>query len=137
MPTPAAPNDDVDVTDSSGVLRDWRVVLAGGVAVLVSSVVTLVVRTGDPATADSYLSQVRAAAVVLADGSLVEGHDGMRVPDGATVRTGAGGAAVIGTAGRTVFLGSLTTVRVTDGVSQELQRGQVMIDARNGPRLGL
>jgi hypothetical protein len=137
MPSPASPIDDVDVTDSSGVLRDWRVVLAGGLAVLTSSVVTLVVRTGDPATADSYLSQVRAAAVQLADGSLVEAHDGMRVPNGATVRTGAGGAAVIGTAGRNVFLGSVTTVRVTDGVSQSLQRGQVMVDARNGPRLGL
>jgi hypothetical protein len=137
MPPWASSINDVDVTDSSGVLRDWRVVLAGGVAVLVSSVITLVVRTGDPATADSYLSQVRAVAVELADGSLVQGHDGMRVPDGATVRTGAGGAAVIGTAGRTVFLGSLTTVRVSDGISQDLQRGQVMIDARNGPRLGL
>jgi hypothetical protein len=137
MPRPPGWADDEDVTDSSGVLRDWRVVLAGGLAVLVGSVVTLVVRTGDPATADSYLSGVRAAALVLGDGTLVTAHDGMRVPDGVTVRTGAGGGAVIGTAGRSVYLGSLTTVRVTDGVRQDLQRGQVMVDARNGPRLGL
>lgn len=119
------------------MLGDWRIVLAGGLSVLVGSVATVLVRTGDPATADSYLSQVRAAAVQLADGTLAEAHNGMRVPDGSTVRTGAGGAAVIGTAGRSVFLGSTTTVRVTDGVHQDLQRGQVMIDARNGPRLGL
>jgi len=118
-------------------LRDWRVVLAGGLAVLTASVTTLVVRTGDPATADSYLKDARDVAVVLSDGTLAIGHDGMRVPNGATVRTGATGGARVVTAGRDVYLGSLSTVLVTDGVHQELQRGQVIVDGRGGARLTL
>lgn len=125
------------VTDGSGLLRDWRVVLAGGLAVLSASVAVLVVRTGDPATADSYLQDARDAVLVLADGTQVAAHDGLRVPDGATVRTGATGRARVTTAGRDVYLGGLTTVAVTDGVQQELQRGQVMVDGRGGSRLTL
>lgn len=101
------------------------------------AVVTLVVRTGDPATADSYLQDVRDAAVVLADETIITAHDGLRVPEGATVRTGASGGARMTTAGRDVYLGALTTVAVTDGIHQDLQRGQVMVDSRGGPRLSL
>jgi len=129
--------DDVHVTDSSGVLRDWRLVFAAGLAVLTAAVVTLVARTGDPATADSYLGEVRNAVVVLADGSTVTAADGQRVPQGTTVRTGPGGAATLSTAGRDVYLGALTTVSVTDGVHQRLERGQVMVDGRGGPQLVL
>jgi len=129
--------DDVDVTDSSGLPRDWRVVLAGAVVVLTASVTALVVRTGNPATADSYLHDVRDVAVTLANGTLVVGHDGLRVPDGATVRTGVSGGGRVTTAGRDVYLGALTTVKVADGVHQELQRGQLMVDARGGARLAL
>ena len=127
----------MDVTDSSGLLRDWRVVLAAGVAVLSAAVTTLVVRTGDPATADSYLGDVRDAAVVLRDGTLVIAKDGQRVPEGAVVRTGAGGKAKLTTAGRDVYIGALTTVRITDGVHQALERGQVIVDSRDGARLDL
>lgn len=129
------PVDDVHVTDSSGVVRDWRLVFAAGLAVLTAAVVTLVARTGDPATADSYLSEVRNAAVVLTDGSVLAASDGQRVPQGATVRTGDGGAATITTAGRAVYLGALTTLHLVDGVHQRLERGQLMVDGRHGPRL--
>jgi hypothetical protein len=126
-----------NVTDRSGLLGDWRAVLAGGLAVLTASVVTLVVRTGNPATADSFLEDARDTAVVLADGNLVVGRDGLRVPDGATVRTGPAGGVRLATAGRDVYLGALTTVAVTDGVRQVLERGQVIVDGRGGPRLAL
>jgi hypothetical protein len=130
-------DDDVHVTDSSGVLRDWRVVFAAGLAVLSAAVATVVARTGDPATAVSYLGEVRNAAVVLPDGSLLTARDGQRVPQGATVRTGAGGGATLSTAGRAVYLGALTTVHLVDGVHQGLERGQVMVDGRDGPQLRL
>lgn len=130
-------SDDVHVTDSSGLRGNWLVVLAGAVAVLTAAFVTLVVRTGDPTTADTYLESSRDAAVVLADGRLVEARDGMRVPSGATVRTGAAGAAHLSTAGRDVYLGALTTLIVLDGLRETLDRGQVMADSRNGPRLQL
>jgi hypothetical protein len=129
--------DDVHVTDSSGVLRDWRLVFAAGLAVLTAAVVTLVARTGDPATADTYLGEVRNAVVVLTDGSTLPATDGQRVPQGATVRTGTGGAATLSTAGRDVYLGALTTLHVLDGVHQRLERGQLMVDGRGGPRLAL
>ena len=127
--------DDVHVTDSSGVIRDWRLVFAAGLAVLTAAVVTLVARTGDPATADSYLGEVRNAALVLSDGSVLTPTSGQRVPQGATVRTGTGGAATLSTAGRDVYLGALTTLHVVDGVHQRLERGQLMVDGRGGPRL--
>ncbi|HUR51129.1 MAG TPA: hypothetical protein VMZ11_03290 [Mycobacteriales bacterium] len=123
------------MTDRSVVLRDWRVVLAAGVAVLTAAVVTLVARTGDPATADSYLGEVRNAVVEAPDGSTLPAHDGQRVVPGATVRTGPGGAATVSTAGRAVYLGALTTVHLVDGVHQQLERGQLMVDGRDGPRL--
>lgn len=126
---------DARVTDSSGLLRDPRAVLATGIAVLVTAAVTLVLRTGDPATDDSFLGGVRDAALVLADGSTTAARDGQLVPPGATVRTGAGGAATIATAGRAVYLGARTTVQLVDGVHQELERGQVMVDARAGAQL--
>lgn len=127
--------DDVHVTDSSGVVRDWRLVFAAGLAVLTAAVVTLVARTGDPATADSYLGEVRNAALVLADGNELPAKNGQRVPQGATVRTGTGGAATVSTAGRAVYLGALTTLHVSDGLHQRLERGQLMVDGRDGPRL--
>jgi hypothetical protein len=129
--------DDAHVTDTSGVLRDWRLVFAAGLAVLSAAVVTLVARTGDPSTADSYLGDVRNAVVLLANGSTVTAANGQRVPQGATVRTGTDGAATLSTAGRDVYLGALTTVRVADGVHQRLERGQVMVDGRGGPQLVL
>lgn len=129
--------DDVHVTDSSDLLRDPRAVLAAGLAVLVTAVVTVVVGTTDPASAASYLTDVRNAVVVLADGTTGPARPGQRVPDGATVRTGPEGAATVVTAGRSVHLGALTTVQLRDGVRQELGRGQVMVDARGGARLRL
>lgn len=121
----------------AGVLQDVRVVIAGGTAVLVAAVLVLFVRTDDPATADTLLSGVRAAAVELPDGSVVDARDGMVVPAGARVRTGATGGAVLETQGRAVLLGALTTVRLADGVHQSLERGQVLVDAKDGPRLEL
>lgn len=128
------------MTDTSGFLaseRGWKTVLAGAVSVLVAAVVALVARTGDPATADTYLAEARNAAVVYADGTSAMATQGLRVPPGATVRTGAVGAAVLSTAGRDVYLGALSTLTVGDGVHQDLGKGQAMVDSRNGPRLAL
>ena len=128
------------MTDRSGFLaseRGWKLVLAGAVSVLVVAVVVLVARTGDPASADSYLTGVRDAVVVLPNGTTRPATEGMRVPAGALLRTGAVGAATLRTAGRDVFVGGLSTLQVLDGVRQDLQRGEVMVDSRNGPRLAL
>lgn len=138
--------DSGDVTDHSGVIRDWRLVLAAGVAVLSAAVVTLVVRTGDPATADTYVVSAVNAAVVLADGRTVDAVPGARVPEGAVLRTGtcgtagaprACGAAQLRTAGRDVYLGADSALLVVDGVHQSLSRGLAMVDSRGGARLDL
>jgi hypothetical protein len=129
-----------DVTDTSGFLEGehgWKAVLAGALSVLVVAVGALVVRTGDPATADTYLSAVRDAAVVLPGGSTVTATEGMRVPEGAVLRTGSVGGATLRTAGRDVYVGAESAVRVVDGVHQRLDQGQVMVDTRNGPQLRL
>ena len=137
MPTRVPGPDDVDVTDSSGFTSQVRVLLAASLAVLTAAVVTLVVRTGDPSTADSYVSAVRNAALTLSDGTQVTAVDGMRVPNGATVRTGVGGAATVTTAGREVLLGAKTTLVVVDGLRERLDRGQLIVDSRGAPRLAL
>jgi hypothetical protein len=138
--------DDGDVTDVSGLLASWRVVLTGCLAVLTAAVVTLVARTGDPATADTYLLDAVNAAVVLPDGSSVTAAAGMLVPLGGTVRTGTCGptesprpcgAARLRTADRDVYLGADSALRVVDGVQQALDKGLVMVDSRRGPRLSL
>jgi hypothetical protein len=129
-----------DVTETSGFRtgeHGWKAVLAGALSVLVVGVGVLVVRTGDPATADTYLSAVRDAAVVLPGGSTVTATEGMRVPEGAVLRTGSVGGATLRTAGRDVYVGGRSAVRVVDGVHQRLELGQVMVDTRNGPRLSL
>lgn len=121
----------------SALLRDVRAVVAGASAVLVTAVGVVVAHGGDPATADTYLRQARAAALVLHDGTVVDARAGMRVPDGATVRTGAAGGAVLETGSRAVYLGALSTLAVLDGVDQRLERGQVLVDDRGAAALGL
>lgn len=132
--------DDVDVTDRTDLLggdRAWKAVLAGGLAVLTAAAVTLVVRSGDPAAADTYLTSAREAVVHLADGSEHPAVAGERVPEGATVRTGPEGGAQLATGDRTVYVGRLSTVKVLDGVHQVLRRGWAMVDSRRGARLTL
>lgn len=140
MPPPSRRVDDGDVTDDSGFLRSergWLAVLAAAVAVLVAGVGVLVSRTGNPATADTYVSFARQAVVVYADGTSRPAERGLRVPARAQLKTGAGGSAVVSTAGRDVYLGALSTLAVLDGVRQDLSKGQAMVDGRNGPRLAL
>lgn len=133
----------LDVTDVSGPLGDWRVVLTGCVAVLTVAVATVVVQTGDPATADTVVISAAAAEVLRPDGTSTPARAGDVVPPGGTVRTaGCGegdtcGAAQLRTADRDVYLGAGTELAVTDGVSQALQQGQAMVDGRQGPRLDL
>lgn len=132
-----------DVTDVSGPLGDWRVVLAGGLAVLTAGVLALVARDGDPATADTIVMSAVNAAVVRPDGSTAEAVEGLVVPPGSVVRTGtcastrACGAAQLRTAGRDVYLGAGSTLDVVDGVRQGLEQGLAMVDARGGPKLAL
>ncbi len=121
----------------SGLLRDVRGVVAGASAVLLTAVAVVAAHGGDPARADTYVVQARSAAVELSDGRVLEAREGLRVPDGASVRTASGGGAVLETGGRSVLVGALSTVRVLDGVTQELQRGQVLVDARGAEGLSL
>jgi hypothetical protein len=140
MPPPLRDVDDGDVTDDSGFLRSergWKAVLAAALAVLVAGVGVLVSRTGNPATADTYVSFARQAVVVFADGASRPAERGVRVPASAQLKTGAGGSAVLSTAGRDVYRGALSTLAVVDGVRQDLRKGQAMVDSRNGPRLAL
>lgn len=138
--------DDDDVTDVPGLLGNWRAVLTGCLAVLTVAVVTVVVRTGDPSTADTFLVHAVNAAVVLPDGRTVDAAPGLAVPAGAQVRTGSCGtaaqprtcgAAQLRTDDRDVYLGAASTLLVTDGVRQSLDKGLAMVDSRRGPRLAL
>jgi hypothetical protein len=138
--------DDGDVTDNSGgrgrrllgaTPQPWQLVLAAGLAVLTTATVVVVTHTSDPASASTYVSSVRNAVVRLADGHERTAQVGDRLPPGAQLRTGTDGGAELSTAGRDVYLGALSTVDVVDGVRQSLQRGQVMVDTRKGPRLEL
>lgn len=101
--------------------------------VLTAGVVT-VIRGTDPAAAATVLHNVRAARVVAA-GRAVPARDGMVVPRGASVQTGPAGAARLVTQGRSVYVGAGTSLGVLDGVRERLDRGQLMIDSRRGPRL--
>lgn len=133
----------LDVTDVSGPLGDWRVVLTGCVAVLTAAVATVVVRAGDPATAETVLVDAVNAAVVLPDGRTVTADEGMVLPAGAQVRTGTCsegrpcGQAQLRTDDRDVYLGASSALTVTDGVRQSLAKGLAMVDGRRGPHLEL
>jgi hypothetical protein len=135
----------VHVTDNSGitrgfrlpVLQAWHGVLAGGLAVLTAASVAVVVHTSDPATESTFVTAVRNAVIRLADGSESTAEVGAQLPRGAQLRTGPGGGAQLFTAGRSVYVGALSTLDVLDGVTQTLERGQVMVDARRGARLSL
>lgn len=112
-------------------------VLAGGLAVLAAAVVSLLVTGTDPASADTILRGSRDVLLVAPTGRTSTPVDGTRIPRGAVVRTGAQGAAELVTAGRQVLLAGRTSVAVLDGVRQRLDRGQLLIDVRRGPRLDL
>jgi hypothetical protein len=129
-----------DVTDRPDLLtgpHGWKVVLAAGVAVLTAASVTVAFRASDPAAADTFVTGAHNAAVRLAGGQTHSAAIGERVPAGATLLTGDGGSAELSTAGRDVYVGALSTVRVQDGVHERLDRGLVMVDSRKGPRLDL
>lgn len=128
--------DDGDVTDKWDK-RAVRSVAAACALVLTASTVTALVGFSDPADADTVVTSAHVASVVLADGSAAEAHEGDRLPRGAQLRTGQGGGARLTTAGRDVYVGALSTVTVLDGVRERLDRGQVMVDSRSGPRLEL
>ncbi len=117
--------------------RGWQGVLAAGLAVLTAAAVTAFVGVGDPAAADTYVTSVTRAVVVLPDGTERPARIGDRLDQGARLRTGQEGGARLTTAGRDVYVGAQSTVLVTDGVHETLERGQVMVDSRRGPRLAL
>lgn len=134
--TPGA--DDVDVTDTSDTSsRATRAVAVAAATVLAAASLAVVVGVDDPAAADTVVTSAVDAVVALPDGTTRTAVEGDRLPSGAQLRTGKGGAARLTTDGRDVLLGALSTVRVVDGVREVLERGQVMVDARTGPRLSL
>jgi hypothetical protein len=118
-------------------LQSWQAVAAAATAVLLAAALTLVLTGKDPAAEQTYITSVTRGEVVYADGSVRQATIGARVPNGASVRTGQGGGARLTTDGRDVYVGQLSTVTVSDGVRQLLERGLVMVDARTGPALTL
>lgn len=93
---------------------------------------------GAPASAASTaLAQAVHTAVVLPSGRTVNGWPGELLAQGAVVRTGPAGRAILDTGGRMVWLGANSTLRVVDGTQQSLRAGSVVIDARSGPPLRL
>ncbi len=133
------------MTDNSGTggrlatlrWQPWHGVLAAGLAVTSAAVVTLVGGLTDPASADTVLTSVTRAVVALPDGTEHAARLGETLPRGAVVRTGPEGGARLSAAGRDVYVGALSTVGVLDGVRERLERGQVMVDSRDGARLAL
>ena len=129
-----------DIQDISAWLsgaRGWQTVLASGLAVLTAATTTVALHAPDPASADTFVSVAREAQVFLPDGTDHTAAEGERLPRGARVQTGAEGGVQLRTAGRTVYVGALSTLTVTDGVRQTLARGLAMVDARRGARLDL
>ena len=116
-----------------------RDVVTVGVPALLVLVAAVVVasRGADPAAATTRLRSVVDAVAHAADGSLLPVTDGSPLPRGARLDTGRAGSAELRTAGRTVYVGARSSVLVLDGVSEALGRGQVLVDARSGPRLAL
>jgi len=140
IPTDPPVSDDGDVTDRTDVLRGsraWQGVLAGGLAVLSAATITAFVGVGDPAAAGTYVTSVTRAVVVQPDGTQQAARIGDLVPRGGRLRTGQGGGARLTTAGRDLYVGAVSTVLVQDGLREALERGQVMVDSRSGPRLAL
>lgn len=115
----------------------WQAVLGAGLAVLLASSITVVVKGQDPASADTFVTNVTRAVVHLPNGVEQPAKIGARLPRGAVLRTGPGGGARLTTEGRDVYVGALSTVQVLDGVRQVLQRGQLMIDTHDGPAMTL
>jgi hypothetical protein len=127
-----------DILDTlRGLDRAWQAVLGSGLAVLTAASTTIVLQRTDPASAQTRVVVARLAQVYLPDGSNHPAVEGEVLPRGAELHTGRDGGAQLSTAGRRVFLDGLSTLRVEDGVSETLSRGNAMIDSRNGARLDL
>jgi hypothetical protein len=131
--------DDGLVRDNSGISRAVRPVpvLVAGLAVLLASTTAALVGFHDPADAATVVTSASRALVVLPSGAQHEAVVGERLPSGAVLRTALKGGARLTAAGRDVYVGGLSTVRVLDGVHEVLQRGQVMVDSRDGAQLRL
>jgi hypothetical protein len=147
--------EDVDVVDISNKAdkapmrwirgtQGWQAVLAAGLAVLVASTTTLVLRSSDPASADTFVAASYQAQVYLPDGTNHAPVEGERLPKGAELHTGKLGGAKLQTGGRAVYVGALTTLQVLDGVHQAMlgsqadgTGGSVFVDARRGAHLDL
>lgn len=120
-----------------GTSRGWQSVLAAGLVVATAATVVVVRAASDPAAADTVVTAVTAAIVAMPDGTEHDARIGDRLPRGATLRTGPQGGARLTTAGRDVYVGTLSTIGIVDGVHERLDRGLVMVDSRSGPRLVL
>ena len=127
-----------DILDTlRGLDRGWQAVLGSGLAVLTAASTTVVLQRSDPASAETRVVVARFAEVYLPDGSNHPAVEGEVLGRGAELHTGRDGGAQLSTAGRRVFIDGLSTLRVEDGVSETLSRGNAMVDSRNGARLDL
>lgn len=118
-------------------LETWQPVLAAGLAVLLAAVLSLAFTGKDLASAQTFVTNATQADIKLADGTQRPAAVGDLVPHGASVLTGKSGGARLTTEGRDVYLGAQSTLRVVDGLHQQLSRGLAMLDTRSGPRVTL
>lgn len=133
-----------DIRDTTGSALAWlrtsrgtSSVLAAGLSVLAAATTTVVLRSADPASADTRVVHAHLAQVYLPDGSNHPAEEGEVLPRGAELHTGAGGGAQLVTAGRRTWLDGLSTLAVVDGVRERLVRGNALVDARGGARVAL
>ena len=128
-----------DAAGQSGRLPERRLAVVCGVAAAAVLLASLAVTVLRPSTAESatVLASATRASLVLPDGSSAPAEAGTEVPRGARVVTSSLGAAVLRTRARDVLLGASSEVTVLDGARQRLDRGQVLVDASDGPGLSL
>lgn len=93
--------------------------------------------SGSSAHARTVVVDARAATLVSPGGDSEPAQPDGRVAEGTIVRTARGGAAILDTGGRMLYLGGATEYVVGTGVSGELRTGAAVVDARHGPDLDL
>ena len=116
-----------------------RVVAAVAVVGAVVLLVGVALSARGVATEDlgTVLSAASEGTVLVVGDVARPARRGTDVPDGATVRTPAGGTAALSTGGRVVQLAPLTAVLVQDGARQTLTTGSALVEASEGPGLQL
>lgn len=128
--------DDGGMTGQTGHARASRGTAAvTAVSVLVAgtllSAVVAAARQSTTASAATLLQTAAGAELVLADGTRRAAVPGEEVPRGASVTLPGPGRAVLVAGDRETYLAQGSTVRVLDGIRQELTGGTAFVDAED------